>query len=112
MLSGECLECGLVQVEPIREPGTKGRNQACKVNGNQGWCQNWRRRFDKRVNGSGQRMEGRVSFSSGPVRMPWSYEMEAWKVDWAGNPRLNGGCYVTNKVHCPTVSGTSPFLDH
>ena len=93
-----------------------GANQACKVNGNQGWCQNWWRRFDN----TGQWVwpeNGRPSViqfqaPAAPVRMPWNYEMEAWKVDWAGNPKLNGGCCVTNKGHCPTANGTSPFLDH
>ena len=82
-----------------------GANQGCKVNGNQGWCQNWWRLFDN----TGQWVwpqNGRPSVvqyqaPAAAVKMPWNYEMEAWKVDWNGDPVLSGACCVTNRGHCP-----------
>ena len=82
-----------------------GSNQGCKVNGQQGWCENWWRLFDN----TGQWLwpaNGRHSVvnnqrPAAAVTMPWNYEMEAWKVDWHGNPQYNGGCCVKNQGFCP-----------
>ena len=85
-----------------------GANQGCKVNGQQGWCQNWWRLFDN----TGQWLwpeNGRPSVinfqrPAAPVTMPWNYEMESWKVDWQGNAQLNPGCCVKNQGFCAKMT--------
>ena len=63
-----------------------GANQGCKVNTQQGWCQNWWRLFDNTgqwlwpVNG--RRSYVQYQAPAPAVEMPWNYEMEAKLVNW------------------------------
>lgn len=83
-----------------------GANQGCKVNGEQGWCVNWWGLMEDTGQWvwpeNGRRSVVQYQAPATSVEMPWNYEMEAWKVDWAGNPQYNAGCCVLNKGHCPT----------
>lgn len=85
-----------------------GANQGCKVNAQQGWCQNWWQRFNNTgqwlwpVNGRRSVIQWQAPAAA--VEMPWNYEMESWKVDWSGNPQYNNGCCVLNRGHCPRLA--------
>lgn len=83
-----------------------GANQGCKVNNQQGWCQNWWRLFDDTHQWlwpqNGRKSVIQFQAPATAVQMPWYYQMEAWKVNWAGDPVYNAGCCVVNKGHCPS----------
>lgn len=61
-------------------------NQGCKVNGQQGWCQNWWRLLDNTgqwlwpENGRKSRVQYQAPAPA--VEMPWNVEMEAKLVNW------------------------------
>ena len=82
-----------------------GPNQGCKVNEQQGWCQNWWLRFANTGQwlwpANGRKSVTQFQSPAAPVVNPWNYEMEAWKVTWNGAPVGNGGCCVVNQGHCP-----------
>ena len=82
-----------------------GSNQGCKVNAQQGWCENWWRLFDNTGQwlwpANGRRSVVRYQAPAPAVELPWNYEMEAWKVDWSGNTQFSAGCCVLNQGHCP-----------
>lgn len=82
-------------------------NEGCKTTSNQGWCNNWWSLFDDTnqwlwpQNGT----KSIVQYQSpAPAKeMPWNSEMEAYKVDWDGNPQYSDGCCINGKGHCPTI---------
>lgn len=82
-----------------------GSNQGCKVNTQQGWCENWWRLFDNTGQwlwpANGRRSVVQYQAPAAAVELPWNYEMEAWKVDWSGNAQFSAGCCVQNQGHCP-----------
>lgn len=84
-----------------------GANQGCKVNGEQGWCVNWWGLMEDTGQWvwpeNGRRSVVQYQAPASSVEMPWNYEMEAWKVDWAGNPQYNAGCCVLNQGRCPAT---------
>ncbi len=84
-----------------------GANQGCKVNGQQGWCKNWWNLLDNTEQWlwpeNGHPSVVQYQTPAAPVANPWNYEMEAWKVDWKGQPKYNAGCCVKNTGHCPKV---------
>ena len=61
-------------------------NQGCKVNTQQGWCQNWWRLFDNTGQWlwpeGGRKSSVQYQAPAPPVQMPWNYEMEAKLVNW------------------------------
>ncbi|KAH3765558.1 hypothetical protein Pelo_2554 [Pelomyxa schiedti] len=83
-----------------------GANEGCKVNGQQGWCTNWWAAF---FGDTGQWLwpsGGKYSVTqfqppAAAVKQPWYSEMEAYKVDWSGNPQYNAGCCVEGQGNCP-----------
>ena len=83
-----------------------GANQGCKVNSQQGWCENWWSLFANTSQWlwpeNGRRSVVRTQAPAAAVVMPWNYEMESWKVDWYGNPQYNSGCCIKNQGNCPT----------
>ena len=82
-----------------------GANQGCKVNGQQGWCKNWWNLLENTGQWlwpeNGRKSVVQYQSPAPPYTNPWNYEMEAWKVDWQGNPKYNAGCCVKNTGHCP-----------
>ena len=84
-----------------------GANQGCKVNGQQGWCVNWWNLLDNTGQwlwpANGRRSVVQYQAPAAAITNPWNYEMEAWKVDWQGNPKYNSGCCVKNTGHCPSA---------
>ena len=61
-------------------------NQGCKVNTQQGWCQNWWRLFDNTGQWlwpeGGRRSLVQYQAPAPAIQMPWNYEMEAKLVNW------------------------------
>ncbi len=81
-------------------------NEGCYTNPHQGFGKNWFRNFVDTEqwqwpeNGNASV----VNFRHGavpPQTMPWNYEMEAWLVDWNGNPVVNPECCTEGKGYCP-----------
>lgn len=70
-------------------------NQGCKVNGQQGWCQNWWRLFDNTGQWlwpeNGKRSSVQYQAPAPPVKMPWNREMESELVHWSGSTANEDG---------------------
>ena len=97
--------CALFFYQTVRQIHAKagqqgGSNQGCKVNAQQGRCENWWRLFENTRQwlwpANGRQSVVQYQAPAPAVELPRNYEMEALKVDWLGNAQFSTGCCVQN----------------